>query len=121
MQHSGNERAVCEVFHLGVEGQDVEEVYAQVCKCTTLLIGGHQPKGRRIGLEYPARMRIEADHTAGRAQVFRGLHRQGNYALMAQVHPVEIAERNAGPTVGLYQSLPAMHDTHRLSRPFSGP
>jgi hypothetical protein len=51
-----------------------------------------QARGRLVGREELARVRLERHHAGHHATLARGAEQRGDHRLMAQVHAVEIAD-----------------------------
>ncbi len=109
-----DEVPVAEVGHLEVEVQHIEQVDAEGLERAGLLVGGHQPERRFVGLEQPARMRVEGDHRQRRADGPGRRGRAGNHLLMPQVDAVEIAQRHGRAAVVVGQMFPAPDDAGAL-------
>jgi hypothetical protein len=117
VQHLLGEIAIGEIGHLGVEGQDVEQVDAEIGQGLGLLLGVHQPERLGVGLEDPARVRLETDDAQRRLGGLSGAGGRRDHPLVAAMHAVEIAERHGRAAIRRRQILPAGDDTHGLRRP----
>jgi len=76
--------------------QAEQQAGAEIGQAMRLDPEGRQAKGRIVGPEQAARMRLEGHDAQRRAQGLRLLARRPQHGLMAAMHAVEIAERHNG-------------------------
>ena len=107
-QHIAGEGLVGHGGQLGVEGDAVEAVDAQVVQHPRLLVQGGEAEVGLVGPEPAAGVRLEGEHGQGRVQGARRAGGQGDDLPVAAVHPVEGAERQRRTAVAGFERPPAV-------------
>ena len=95
-QHLDDEGFGAALRHRPVEAEQIEIVDADGVELAQLDAEGRQAEGRLVGLEIGPRMRLEGEHAAGRVELARQAQRLADHLLMAEMQPVEIAQRDDG-------------------------